>query len=255
MKEPRVRVLLVGSAGRMGKTIADVAREHPDIEIVAFCDLGDPLEPAISRANVVIDFSHASAIGEICRVALQYKQPIVIGTTGHSPEQLRQIEKCAESLPVVLASNFSIGVNALFWLTRKAAEMLGPDFDIEIVEMHHRMKKDAPSGTAKTLAQILKETRKSASRTDSSIGEIGTVRHGREGNVGERTQDEIGVHSIRGGDVVGDHTVIFAGAGERLELTHRASRRETFAHGALRAAQWVVGKPPGLYTMGDVLGL
>jgi 4-hydroxy-tetrahydrodipicolinate reductase len=244
MKEPRVRVLLVGSAGRMGKTIADVAREHPDIDIAGLCDLGDPLEPAISHANVVIDFSHASAIGEICRVALQHKQPLVIGTTGHSAEQLCQIEKCAESVPVVLASNFSVGVNALFWLTRKAAEMLGPDFDIEIIEMHHRMKKDAPSGTAKTLGQILKETRK-----------IGTVRHGREGNVGERPRDEIGIHSIRGGDVVGDHTVIFAGAGERLELTHRASRRETFAHGALRAAQWIIGKPPGLYTMGDVLGL
>ncbi len=244
MKESRVRVLLVGSAGRMGKTIADVARQHPDIDIVASCDVGDPLEPAISHANVVIDFSHAGAIGEICRVASQHKQPVVIGTTGHSTEQLRQIEKCAESVPVVLASNFSVGVNALFWLTRKAAKMLGPEFDIEIVEMHHRMKKDAPSGTAKTLAEILKEARK-----------IGNIRHGREGNVGERAGDEIGIHSIRGGDVVGDHTVIFAGAGERLELTHRASRRETFAHGALRAAQWIIGKPPGLYTMGDVLGL
>jgi 4-hydroxy-tetrahydrodipicolinate reductase len=243
MKKP-VRVLLVGSSGRMGRTIVDISTQHPDIDIVGLCDLGDPLEPAISHANVVVDFSHASAIDEISRVAMQHKQPMVIGTTGHSPEQLRRIEKCAESVPVVLASNFSVGVNALFWLTRKAAEMLGPDFDIEIVEMHHRMKKDAPSGTARTLANILKETRK-----------IGNVRHGREGEAGERPRDEIGIHSIRGGDVVGDHSVIFAGAGERLELTHRATRRETFAHGALRAAEWIIGKPAGLYSMRDVLGL
>jgi 4-hydroxy-tetrahydrodipicolinate reductase len=135
-------------------------------------------------------------------------------------------------------------VNALFWLTRKAAEMLGPDFDLEIVEMHHRMKKDAPSGTAVTLADILKSQRN-----------VESTRYGREGNVGERTDTEIGIHSIRGGDVVGDHTVIFARAGERLELTHRATSRGTFAKGALRAAHWIVGRPPRLYSMEDVLGL
>jgi len=228
----------------MGTTIVDLAKADPDMEIVALCDRGDPIEPAILHSNVVIDFSHADAIEEICRVALQHRQALVIGTTGHSAAQRRTIEKAAESLPIVFASNFSVGVNVLFWLTRKAAELLGRDFDLEIVEMHHRLKRDAPSGTAKTLAEILKEVRK-----------FEKIHHGREGMVDERSKDEIGIHSIRGGDVVGDHTVIFAGSGERLELTHRANSRETFARGALRAAQWILGKPAGLYSMQDVLGL
>jgi 4-hydroxy-tetrahydrodipicolinate reductase len=147
----------------------------------------------------------------------------------------------------VLSSNFSTGVNALFWLTRKAAEILGPGFDLEIVEMHHRLKRDAPSGTAKTLAEILAAVRK------QQVDKV--ARHGRAGIVGERTADEIGVHSVRGGDVVGEHTVIFAATGERVELTHKASSRETFANGALRAAQWLVKQKPGLYDMQDVLGL
>jgi len=153
----------------------------------------------------------------------------------------------AKAIPVVFSPNFSVGVNTLFWLIRKAAQMLGEDVDLEIMEMHHRLKKDAPIRTAKKLAEILCEVRKLDYAKD--------VRHGREGVIGERPGKEIGVHSIRGGDVVGDHTVTFAGAGERLELTHKASSRETFALGALRAARWVVGKPAGLYSMEDVLGL
>jgi 4-hydroxy-tetrahydrodipicolinate reductase len=148
---------------------------------------------------------------------------------------------------MVLSSNFSTGVNTLFWLTRKAAEILGPAFDLEILEMHHRQKKDAPSGTARTLAEILSQVRQ------QQLEKV--LLHGREGIVGERTSAEIGMHSIRGGDVVGDHTVIFAGAGERVELTHKASSRETFANGALRAAEWVARQKPGLYDMQDVLGL
>jgi 4-hydroxy-tetrahydrodipicolinate reductase len=172
---------------------------------------------------------------------------MVIGTTGHSDQGRAQIADVQSQIPVVLASNFSTGVNTLFWLTRKAAEILGPGFDLEIVEMHHRLKRDAPSGTAKTLAEIL------ASVRQEQLEKV--LRHGREGIVGERTAAEIGMHSVRGGDVVGDHTVIFAGAGERVELTHKASSRETFANGALRAAQWVVRQKPGLYDMQDVLGL
>ena len=139
------------------------------------------------------------------------------------------IQEAAQSLPIVFASNFSVGVNVLFWLTRKAAELLERDFDPEIIETHHKMKKDAPSGTAKTLAEILKAEQKN--------------------------QNEIPIQSIREGEVVGEHTVIFSGPGERLELTHRASSREIFARGALRAAKWIVGRPPGLYSMQDVLGL
>ncbi|HEY5742034.1 MAG TPA: 4-hydroxy-tetrahydrodipicolinate reductase, partial [Terrimicrobiaceae bacterium] len=147
----------------------------------------------------------------------------------------------------VFAPNFSVGVNTLFWLTRKAAEILGPDFDLEVIEMHHRLKKDAPSGTARRLAEILAEVRSLTYEND--------VRHGRVGMIGERTNSEIGLHALRGGDVVGDHTVICANVGERLELTHKASSRETFAKGAIRAAKWAQFQPPGLYDMQDVLGL
>jgi 4-hydroxy-tetrahydrodipicolinate reductase len=154
---------------------------------------------------------------------------LVIGTTGQSKEQRRIIEETVQSVPIVFASNFSIGVNVLFWLTRKAAEQLGSDFDAEIVETHHKMKKDAPSGTAKTLAEVLKAAKK--------------------------TQAEIPIQSIREGDVVGEHTVIFNGPAEHLELSHRAASREIFARGALRAAKWIIGRPPGLYSMQDVLGL
>jgi len=224
-----VRVLLVGAAGRMGKTIVDLARNDPKIDIVSQCDLGDAIEPAMKKSDVAIDFSHPDAIEEICRVALQYRQPLVIGTTGHSAEQRSVIEKTSESLPVVFASNFSVGVNALFALTKRAADIFGDEFRAEIVETHHRMKKDAPSGSAKTLAEILTKA--------------------------QNITDQVPIQSIREGDVVGEHTVIFSGPGERLELTHRARSREIFARGALRAAEWVIDKPPGLYAMQDVLGL
>jgi 4-hydroxy-tetrahydrodipicolinate reductase len=220
-----VRVALIGARGRMGQTIADVAKDDPKIDIVAQCDLGDAIETAMKDCDVAIDFSHAGAIDGVCISALQYRKALVIGTTGQSPEQRKVIEKAAKSLPIVFASNFSVGVNALFALTRRAAEILGSEFAPKITETHHKMKKDAPSGTAKTLGEILKEAR------------------------------EVPIESIREGDVVGEHTVSFVGPGEQLELTHRAGSREIFARGALRAAQWIVGKPAGLYSMQDVLGL
>jgi len=168
MRSSPVRVLLIGAAGRMGKTISDLAKDDPKIDIIERCDLGDPIEPAMRNCEVAIDFSHAGAITEICRVALQHRKPLVIGTTGHSTEQRTMIEETAQSLPIVFASNFSIGVNVLFWLTRKAVEQLGGNFDVAIVETHHKMKKDAPSGTAKTLAEVLKETKKTAPASASS---------------------------------------------------------------------------------------
>ena len=242
----RVRVLLVGAKGRMGQAIA-AAAEAADVVIVAALDQGDDLTKEIDACEAVVDFSHPSATDAICHACLGAGKPLVVGTTGHSTEERALLEKAAQSLPVVFSPNFSVGVNALFWLTRKAAEMLGPDFDLEIVKTHHRLKKDAPSGTARRLAEILCEVR--------GLDYTKNVAHGREGLIGERPAAEIGVHSIRAGDVVGDHTVTFAGRGERLELTHKASSRETFAAGALRAAKWVVGRPVGLYTMEDVLGL
>ena len=242
----RVRVLLVGAKGRMGQAIA-AAAEAADVVIVAALDQGDDLTKEIDACEAVVDFSHPSATDAICQACLGAGKPLVVGTTGHSTEERALLEKAAQSVPVVFSPNFSVGVNALFWLTRKAADMLGQDFDLEIVETHHRLKKDAPSGTARRLAEILCEVRK--------LDYTKNVAHGREGLIGERPAAEIGVHSIRAGDVVGDHTVTFAGRGERLEIAHKASSRETFAAGALRAAKWVVGRPVGLYSMEDVLGL
>lgn len=237
----KLRIALVGAAGRMGQAIASLAASE-NAEIVAKSDLGDRITSA--NADVLIDFSSAAATETVCDTAMKSSTALVIGTTGHSAKEKQAIGTAAQKIPVVFASNFSVGVNALFALTERAAKILGDDFDLEIVEVHHRMKKDAPSGTAKTLAGILQRARQTKN-----------LRHGREGISGEREKSEIGIHSVRGGDVVGDHTVIFAGQGERVELTHRASSRETFARGALRAARWVIGKSPGLYDMRDVLGL
>jgi 4-hydroxy-tetrahydrodipicolinate reductase len=195
----------------------------------------------------VIDFSSHAATAGIADLCAKHGKAVVIGTTGHDEMEKSRITHHAARIPLVLSSNYSTGVNTLFWLTRKAAEILGPGYDLEVVEMHHRLKKDAPSGTAKSLAEILAEVRQ------RQLARV--ARHGREGIVGERTAEEIGIHSVRGGDVVGDHTVIFAANGERVELAHKASSRDTFANGALRAALWVVRQKPGLYDMQDVLGL
>ncbi len=231
----------------MGQALVACAKKIPGLEVVAQIDQNDDLAAVIGLCDVVIDFSAHSATVEVAHLCAEHNKALVIGTTGHTDTDTFEIKKHKSQIPIVWASNFSTGVNTLFWLTRKAAEILGPDFDLEVVEMHHRLKKDAPSGTAKSLAEILADVRK------LHLDEA--ARHGRAGIVGERTQGEIGVHSIRGGDVVGDHTVIFANAGERVELTHKASSRDTFANGALRAAEWLVKQEPGLYDMQDVLGL
>ena len=222
-----MRALLIGAAGRMGKTIRELAENDPEIQVAAQCDLGDSIEPAMKNCDVAIDFSQADSIDQICRAASQYGKALVIGTTGHSQQQRKTIETSAQAVPIVLASNFSVGVNVLFWLTQKAAELLSSDFKPEIIETHHKMKKDAPSGTAKTLAGVLKAVRES----------------------------EVPIQSIREGDVVGEHAIVFSGPGESLELSHRAASRGIFALGALRAAKWIINKPPGLYSMQHVLGL
>ena len=242
-----LRVLLVGAAGRMGQAISTVAEGADDLVICGRCDKDDNIEKGLSDCDVVIDFSHADATEQNCALCVAGRKPIVIGTTGHSHAQTEAIARAATSIPVVLAANFSVGVNTLFWLTRKASDLLGEEFDVEIVETHHRLKKDAPSGTAKRLAQIVADAR--------GLNLDGDVAHGRQGLIGERPVRQIGMHAIRAGDVVGDHTVLFATNGERLELTHKASSRETFASGALRAARWIVGQSAALYSMEDVLGL
>ena len=241
------KTIITGSKGRMGQALLACAARIPELEVVGAIDHGDDLAAIIGKADVVIDFSFHSATLGVAELCAKNKKAIVIGTTGHSAEEKNKITALKSQIPMVVATNFSTGVNTLFWLTRKAAEILGNDFDLEVVEMHHRLKKDAPSGTANTLLEILADVRKLQLET--------ALRHGREGIVGERTHNEIGIHAIRGGDVVGDHTVIFANNGERIELTHKASSRDTFANGALRAAQWLVQQKPGLYDMQDVLGL
>jgi len=243
------RIIITGAKGRMGQTLIACAARIPQLQVAASIDLGDDLRTVIEKADAVIDFSFHDATVSITEVCAKHKKALVIGTTGHSAAEQSAIRQFQSIIPMVWASNYSTGVNALFWLTRRAAEILGPAFDPEVVEMHHRMKKDAPSGTAATLAQILTEVRQ------KQLGESIQQKHGRDGIVGERTTTEIGVHSLRGGDVVGDHTVVLASLGERLELTHKAASRETFANGALRAAQWVVKQSPGIYDMQDVLGL
>jgi 4-hydroxy-tetrahydrodipicolinate reductase len=241
------KLIIAGAKGRMGQALLLCAKKVPAITVTGQIDVGDDLRNVVDGADVVVDFTlHESTVG-LARICAAHGKAMVIGVTGHTEAERKEVVKASAAIPMVWSSNFSTGVNVLFWLTRKAAEALGPDYDLEIVEMHHRLKKDAPSGTAATLARILADARRQ--QLDESL------RHGRQGLVGERNPVEIGMHSIRGGDVVGDHTVMFATPGERVELTHKASSREAFASGALRAAQWVVGKKPGIYDMQDVLEL
>jgi len=241
------RVIIHGSKGRMGQALIAAAAVRPEIHLAGQVDQGDDLAALLPGADVVIEFSFHSVTPGVAELCARHNKALVIGTTGHTEKEKSQISILKSQIPIVWASNYSTGVNTLFWLTRKAAEILGPDFDLEVIEMHHRLKKDAPSGTASTLLEILGDVRKLQLKD--------ALRHGRHGITGERTQAEIGIHAVRGGDVVGDHTVIFAGSGERVELTHKAGSRDTFAQGALRAAQWVAGQKPGLYDMQAVLGL
>jgi len=241
------KIIINGCKGRMGQALVACAGPMPDLEIVGQVDQGDDLGAIIGQCDAVIEFSFHNVTSGVAALCAKHRKALVIGTTGHTETEKSEIGNRKSEIPMVWASNYSTGVNTLFWLTRRAAEILGPGFDLEVIEMHHRLKKDAPSGTATTLLEILADVRKLQLKE--------ALRHGREGITGERTNAEIGIHAIRGGDVVGDHTVIFAAPGERVELTHKAGSRDTFANGALRAAQWVVKQKPGLYDMQDVLGL
>jgi 4-hydroxy-tetrahydrodipicolinate reductase len=240
-----LRILIHGGKGRMGQAVAAAAKDL-GVEIAGSVDIGDDVAGGVAQCDVVIDFSAHSATRSLLESAVAQRRPVVLGTTGHSAEEKKALLALAANVPCVWAGNFSVGVNLLFALTRRAASVLGSDYDAEVVEMHHRFKKDAPSGTAARLLEIILEERK----LDATA-----LRHGREGITGERQPTEVGIHALRGGDVVGDHTVIFAALGERVELTHKAADRGIFARGALRAAQWIVTQKPGVYDMQDVLGL
>lgn len=232
----------------MGQALMEAAAAEPGVEVTSTHDVGEDLDAAMAGTACAIDFTVHHFTGQVLEAAIKHGTRLVIGTTGHSDAERARIVEAAKTLPIVFAPNYSIGVNTLFWLTRKAAQVLGQDrFDIEVTEMHHRHKIDAPSGTARRLLDILHE--------ETGTSYDGDVAHGRVGNIGPRKAREIGMHTLRGGDVVGDHTVMFAADGERVELTHKASSRLTFAAGAVRAALWLRDQPPGLYDMQQVLGL
>lgn len=221
-----VRVIICGAKGRMGRVLVACAQADPQLQLAGEIDLGDDLSAVIGNADVVVDFSVREATLGIAQLAAAHRKALVIGTTGHTDAEKQVVCEVVAPIPCVWTANFSTGVNLLFWLCGKIAEIV-PQWDCEIVETHHTAKKDAPSGTAKRLQEVIRRA----------------------------TAKDVPAHALRIGDVVGDHTVTFGARGERLELTHRASSRETFAQGALRAAKWVIGQPPGLYDMQDVLGL
>ena len=243
-----LELLITGKSGRMGQALLQAAAADQNVTVTATHDVGEDLDAAFQKAPCAIDFTVHSFTAQVLEAALKHGTSLVIGTTGHTDAERALIKDAATKLPVVFASNYSVGVNTLFWLTRQAARILTQErFDIEVTEMHHRHKIDAPSGTARTLLEILNAETGTTYQDD--------IAHGRVGNIGPRKPREIGMHTLRGGDVVGDHTVIFAADGERVELSHKASSRMTFAAGAVHAAVWLQGKPAGLYDMQDVLGL
>ena len=242
-----MKIAIVGAAGRMGKMLTALAGADPALEVVAKVDVADGYDktwPAGTEA--VIDFSFHSAVPAFIAKAADEGIAYVIGTTGLSADEQGAVNAAAQRIPVVQSGNYSLGVNLLLNLVETAAKVLGPGYDVEVVEMHHRHKKDAPSGTALMLAK--------AAAAGRGVDFDKSAIYGRKGIIGERPEGEIAVHALRGGSVVGDHTVMFAGDVERVEITHKAQSREAFAAGALKAAIWAAGQKPGAYTMRDVLG-
>lgn len=266
-----LRVLVCGSAGRMGRRVVALAGADPMLEVTGAVEqmghvalgsdageiagmgrIGVPitqdLNAALMNADIAVAFVNVPAASiDQARACAAANKPLVVGTTGLTPDQEARFREAAKPIPVVKATNFSVAVTVLHHLVEEAAKRLGSSFDAEIIEAHHNLKKDAPSGTALSLAEAIAKARGIDLQTN--------IRHGRKGLAGERPADEIGIHAVRAGDIVGYHTVLFGGTGETLELVHRARSRDTFAVGALRAAKWLVGKPPGYYTMRDVLGM
>jgi 4-hydroxy-tetrahydrodipicolinate reductase len=265
-----IKVAILGAAGRMGQALVRNGLSMDGIALGSAVEradnpwvgrdaglpggagetkiiIGADLRAALAASAVAIDFTFHSAVADNAELCAALGKPVVIGTTGLDEAEAARVRQAAKRVPIVWAPNYSLGVNLLFSLVQKTAKTLGLDYDIEVVEMHHHFKKDAPSGTALGLAKA------AAAGRGQVLDEV--LVHGRQGQTGERPRGEIGMHALRGGDVFGDHTVIFAAEGERVELTHKASGRDALARGALQAARWVAGRPAGLYDMQDVLGL
>jgi 4-hydroxy-tetrahydrodipicolinate reductase len=268
MGQEKVKAIVVGAAGKVGGRIIHIINETPSIElcqaverpdhpaigrdigeIIGLGKMGIPLEKAMKKEKgaVIINFSSPQASMESLEFARENGLAAVIGTTGLSPAQTERLREISKSMRCVFSPNMSVGVNVMFQVVRDVARVLGPEYDIEILEAHHRLKKDSPSGTAVKLGEVI------ADAIGRNFAQVGV--YGRKGMVGERTRDEIGMQVIRAGDIVGEHTVLFGGVGERLEIIHRAHSRDNFARGAVRAALWIVNQPNGLYDMQDVLGL
>ncbi|MFH1283689.1 MAG: 4-hydroxy-tetrahydrodipicolinate reductase [bacterium] len=257
-----VNVIITGACGRMGSRITDLARNENRISVKGLVDRSDcdcfgkelfpglivtsDLVKVIDQCDIVIDFTSPKSSLQYLEAASKHKKGIVIGTTGFDDKQIKEINNYSNSVPVVFAPNMSVGVNVLFKIIQEAAGLLN-GYDVEIIEAHHNKKKDAPSGTAKRIAEIVSK------ELGYSLGD--SVVYGRSGNVGERKKKEIGIHSIRAGNIIGDHTICFASSTESIELKHRAFSRDALAEGAIRAAIWLKGKGPGLYSMNDILGL
>jgi len=254
-----VKLGVTGAGGRMGRTLVEAIQADRDLKLTAALEAaGSPalgsevagvriaadVAAAVAACDVLIDFTRPDGTMKHLEACLARSRAIVIGTTGFSEAQLKSIREAAKKIPVCLSPNFAVGVNVLFKTVEEAARALGADYDVEIIEAHHRHKVDAPSGTALKLGEVI-----------SSVLKKKDFVSGREGETGERPRGQIGFHAIRGGDIVGEHTVVFAGTGERLELTVRSQSRMTYAAGAVRAAKWLAKKPAGLYDMFDVLGL
>ncbi|HNR31886.1 MAG TPA: 4-hydroxy-tetrahydrodipicolinate reductase [Candidatus Hydrogenedentes bacterium] len=264
-----MKICMAGACGRMGRRILDIAAATDDVvpagvfdlpqwagtELTVGAETGQPRklvvgvdrDAEVAKADVLIDFTHADAALQNARAAAALAKPAVVGTTGLNNEQVAELRALAKKIAIVYAPNMSVGVNLLFKLTGEVARVLGLDYNVEIVEIHHNQKKDSPSGTAKRLAECAAEA--------LGLDYDKETRHGRIGDVGKRPRSEIGLHAVRGGDVVGEHTVSFIGQGERIELTHKAHSRDNFARGALLAARFALTAAPGLYDMQDVLGL
>ena len=265
-----INVAVSGAAGRMGRLILREVSQQEDMSLVGAFEekshhtigknvgeligayevditIAEANEENIDNCDVLIEFSSPQATVSHAQLAASRGKTMVIGTTGIDEEGMEVIKKCSSQAPILISANMSVGVNLLFKLAGEVGKILGSEYDIEIIEAHHRLKKDAPSGTAEKLAQILA---KSAGRKLEEV-----VQYGRSGVIGERAPDTIGIHSVRGGSIVGDHTVIFAGPAERIELTHRGENRELFARGAIKATRFIVKQSPGLYNMLDALGL
>ncbi len=264
------KIIVTGATGRMGSRITTLSKDYHDLNLAGAVErkghdaigkdigqivgigetnikLTDKLEDIIDNCDVIIDFTSISATQQHVKLAHERKKAMVIGTTGFSKEELEPIKVASKYIPIVLAPNMSVGVNLLLKVLQDIARVIGNEYDIEIVEAHHRLKKDAPSGTAMKMAQVI------ADAVSRDLDDVAV--YARKGLIGERTKKEIGIQTVRAGDIVGEHTVLFGGLGERIEITHKASSRDTFARGALKAALWIANRKSGLYDMQDVLGL